>query len=95
MVRRAGLLLAFAVLPGALTGCLPRVGSVGVCVPYNPADPVALFWSENIDDDRASVEHFAPPRLEIMSDGRAIADATAVQTLSPDTLGALTRWGSA
>jgi hypothetical protein len=52
---------------------------------------VVLEWTENIDDEMAAVENFAPPRLEIMSDGRVIANATTVSVLTPNAINTLVR----
>ena len=89
MARRAGRLLAITALLGGLAGCVEQPREPPPCVAYNPPYPVTLVWTENIDDKLDGVVSFAPPRLEIMPDGRAIADATAVQVLPPTALGAL------
>ena len=89
MVSRTGRLLAITALLGGLTGCVwPNELAAG-CRSYDPPYPVTLIWTENVDDKLDGIAHFAPPRLEIMPDGRAIADATAVQVLSPTALSAL------
>jgi hypothetical protein len=59
------------------------------CVPNAPRDPVVLDWTEDIDNAVAAGQNFAPPKLEVMADGRVIADAVRVSTLSPAQLSAL------
>jgi hypothetical protein len=93
MGRRLTSLLGIGAVLAALMAALIAYSSDHVhydwCITRNPADPVVLNWTEDIDDEMASVEHFAPPRVEIMADGRVIVNATAVSVLPAGPLNAL------